>query len=112
MSAAALFKNDSNIEKGPITFADVFDIYKYPNTLKVVEVTGKELKDYMDWSVAYYNTYKPGDVTISFNPNIRGYNDMFQGVDYKIDISKPEGENSRLKFKGEAVKPMISLNWP
>jgi len=107
ISAAALFKNDANIKKGPITFADVFDIYKYPNTLKVVEVTGKELKDYMEWSAAYYNTYKPGDVTISFNPNIRGYKyDMFQGVDYKIDISKPEGERIvDLKFKGKPVKP-------
>ncbi len=70
-------------------------------------MTGKELKDYMEWSAAYYNTYKPGDVTISFNPNIRGYKyDMFQGVDYKIDISKPEGERIvDLKFKGKPVKP-------
>ena len=71
-----------------------------------VEVTGKELKDYMEWSAAYYNTYKPGDVTISFNPEIRAYNyDMFQGVEYKIDISKPAGERIvDLTFKGEAVK--------
>lgn len=106
VSAAALFKDSSNLKKGAVNFASVFDIYKFPNTLKVVEVNGKELKDYMEWSAAYYNTYKPGDVTISFNPEIRGYKyDMFAGVDYKIDISKPAGERIvDLKFKGEPVK--------
>lgn len=106
ISAAALFQPSSNIRKGDITYSSIFDIYKYPNTLVGVEVTGKELKDYMEWSAAYYNTYKPGDVTISFNPEIRAYNyDMFQGVEYKIDISKPAGERIvDLTFKGEAVK--------
>src|SRR5699024_449326 len=75
-------------------------------TLIGIEVTGKELKDYMEWSASYYNTYKDGDVTISFDPNIRGYNyDMFQGVDYKVDISKPKGERIvDLKFKGKPVQ--------
>ncbi|SDY67004.1 2',3'-cyclic-nucleotide 2'-phosphodiesterase / 3'-nucleotidase [Proteiniborus ethanoligenes] len=106
IAAAALFKNDSNIRKGNISFNNIFDIYKYPNTLVGVEVTGKELKAYMEWSAAYYNTYKPGDVTISFNPNIRGYNyDMFAGVEYKVDISKPVGERIvDLVFKGNPVK--------
>lgn len=106
IAAAALFKSDSNIKSGNITYASIFDIYKYPNTLVGIEVNGKELKAYMEWSAAYYNTFKPGDVNISFNPNIRGYNyDMFQGVDYKVDISKPVGERIvDLKFKGEPVK--------
>lgn len=106
VAAAALFKSDSNIEEGPVTFSDIFDIYKYPNTLMAVEVTGKELKDYMEWSASYYNTYKTGDVTISFNPEIRGYNyDMFAGVDYKIDISKPVGERIvDVTFKGEPLR--------
>lgn len=106
VSAAALFKESSNIKEGAITYSDIFDIYKYPNSLYAVEVTGKELKDYMEWSASYYNTYKPGDVTISFNPQIRIYNyDMFAGVEYKVDISKPSGERIvDLTFKGEPVK--------
>ncbi|HSH36585.1 5'-nucleotidase C-terminal domain-containing protein [Schnuerera sp.] len=106
ISSAALFQPSSNIRKGDITYSSIFDIYKYPNTLVGVEITGKELKDYMEWSASYYNTYKPGDVTISFDPDIRAYNyDMFQGVDYKIDISKPAGERIvDLKFKGKPVK--------
>lgn len=107
ISAAALFSDNSNIEEGSITYANLFDIYKYPNTLKMVEVTGQELKDYMEWSTNFYNTYEPGDVSISFNPDMRGYlYDMFQGVDYKIDISKPAGERVvDIIFDGEVVKP-------
>jgi len=105
IAAAALFKSGSNLPKGDINFANVFDIYKYANKLVGVEVTGKELKDYMEWSASYYNTYRPGDVTISFNPEIRGYNyDMFTGVEYKIDIAKPAGERIvDLTFKGKAI---------
>ena len=106
IASAALFQQKSNIKAGDITYASIFDIYKYPNTLIGIEINGKELKDYMEWSAKYYNTFKPGDVNISFNPDIRGYNyDMFQGIDYKIDVSKPEGERIvDLKFKGEPVK--------
>lgn len=106
IAAAALFQSKSNLRAGDITYASIFDIYKYPNTLVGIEVSGKELKDYMEWSAKYYNTFKPGDVNISFNPNIRGYNyDMFQGVEYKVDVSKPEGERIvDLKFNGEPVK--------
>lgn len=106
VAGAALFKYESNLEAGDLTYADIFDIYKYPNTLVGVEVTGEQLKQYMEWSASYYNQYKDGDVTISFNPEIRGYNyDMFQGVDYKVDISKAKGERIvDLMFEGEAIK--------
>ncbi|MDF2820289.1 MAG: 5-Nucleotidase domain protein [Clostridiales bacterium] len=116
IAAAALFSQTSNLRAGNITYANIFEIYKYPNTLVGVEVTGAELKAYMEWSAKYYNTYVPGDINLSFNPSIRGYNyDMFQGVDYKIDVSKPEGNRIvGLKFKGKAVKDTdtfkISIN--
>ncbi|MBU3810496.1 MAG: 5'-nucleotidase C-terminal domain-containing protein, partial [Candidatus Niameybacter stercoravium] len=105
VAAAALFRSTSNLPKGELNFANVFDIYQYANTLVGVEVTGKELKAYMEWSAAYYNTYKPGDLTISFNPTIRGYAyDMFEGVDYEIDISKPVGSRiTNVMYKGEPL---------
>ncbi|MDD4726542.1 MAG: 5'-nucleotidase C-terminal domain-containing protein [Tissierellia bacterium] len=106
VSGAALFSQNSNLRAGDVNYANIFEIYKYPNTLVAVEVTGAELKDYMEWSVAYYNTFKPGDINISFNPDIRVYNyDMFQGANYKVDLSKPTGERIvDLMFKGEPVK--------
>ncbi|MGL4641703.1 MAG: 5'-nucleotidase C-terminal domain-containing protein, partial [Cetobacterium sp.] len=68
---------------------------------------GANLLKYMEWSMDYYNTTEPGDVTISFNPKVRGYNyDMFDGVNYKVDISKPAGERIvDATIKGEAIDP-------
>lgn len=92
VSAAAAFKNDMNLVAGDFKKKHVADIYKYTNTLIGVRISGANLKQYMEWSAAYYNTSRSGDITISFNPNIRSYNyDMFAGVTYDIDIAKPAG---------------------
>jgi 2',3'-cyclic-nucleotide 2'-phosphodiesterase/3'-nucleotidase len=105
VSAAALFKDTSDLKKGPINYGNIFDIYKFDNTLYKVEVTGKELKAYMEWSAACYNQWKPGDISISFNPDKPGYlYDMFAGVDYQIDLSKPVGQRIvNLTFKGKPL---------
>lgn len=92
VSAAALFNSASNLKAGDFKKKDVSFIYMYTNTLMGVNITGENLKKYMEWSVGYYNKALPGDVTVSFNEKIRGYNyDMFSGVSYKIDISKDPG---------------------
>lgn len=92
LSSAALFNFGSNLTGGDFMRKDVAFIYKYPNTLSGVNISGENMLKYMEWSVTYYNTYTPGDVTISFNPEIRGYNyDMFSGMTYEIDITKEAG---------------------
>jgi 2',3'-cyclic-nucleotide 2'-phosphodiesterase/3'-nucleotidase len=106
VSAAALFSDTSDIKAGPINYGTIFGIYKYDNTLYRVTVTGKELKAYMEWSAACYNQWVPGDLSISFNPDKPGYlYDMFAGVDYQIDLSKPVGQRIvNVKFKGAPLK--------
>ncbi|MFV0503520.1 MAG: 5'-nucleotidase C-terminal domain-containing protein [Lachnospirales bacterium] len=105
VSAAALFDTKSNLEAGEIQFKDAALIYKYSNTLQGHKISGKNLKEYMEWSASFYNTAKKGDLTVSFNEDIRGYNyDMFSGVNYKIDISKEPGNRIvDLTFKGKAI---------
>ena len=100
VSSAALFNIDANLEPGKIKKSDTSLIYKYGNTLYKVQMTGKQLKKYIEWSANYYNTYNPKDLTISFNENVRGFNyDMFSGVDYQIDISeKPGNRIKNLKW--------------
>lgn len=93
VSASALFIDDANLQSGDIRNCDMALIYKYTNTLYKMEMTGAQLKKYMEWSASYYNQYQDGDLTISFNPDARGYNyDMFYGVNYKVNIAKPVGE--------------------
>ena len=105
VSAAALFKYESDLPEGEIKYNNIFDIYKYDNTLYRIKITGAELKTYMEWSAGYYNTWKPGDINISFDPDFRDYKyDMFAGVNYEIDISQPVGQRIKnLTFKGEPL---------
>ncbi len=105
ISSAAIFNFGSNLKAGDFRKKDVAFIYRYPNTLNGVSITGENLLKYMEWSASYYNTYQPGDLTISFNPEIRGYNyDMFSGVEYEIDISQPAGSRiQNVSFQGEPI---------
>lgn len=92
ISSCATFNSDQALFKGPLLKKDMAFIYKYSNTLMGVKMTGENLLKYMEWAVSFFNTYEDGDVTISFNPDKRSYNyDMFSGVQYKVDVSKPVG---------------------
>jgi len=107
VSAAAFFKPEANLQEGPFKKKDVANIYKYANTLIGVNMTGENLLKYMEWSMSYYNTWHEGDVTISFNEDVRGYNyDMFGGIEYKIDLSKEAGNRVvEPKINGELIDP-------
>ncbi|SET04421.1 5'-nucleotidase C-terminal domain-containing protein [[Clostridium] polysaccharolyticum] len=92
VSGAACFNASANMKEGDIKKCDTALIYKYANTLYKLEMTGAQLKKYMEWCAAFYNTYQDGDLTISFNPDIRLYNnDMFSGVNYTINVAKEPG---------------------
>ena len=116
VSACALFKDTSDLPEGDINYGDIFNIYKFDNTLYRVPVTGRELKNYMEWSAECYNQWKPGDINISFDPEYPGYlYDMFAGVDYEINLSKPKGERiENVMFHGEPLQDdqvlMLAVN--
>ena len=61
----------------------------------------------MEKNAEYYNTYKDGDLTVSFNEDVRMYlYDMFDGVSYEINISKEPGQRiENLKFEKDG-KPV------
>ncbi len=106
VTSTSLIRDDSNIKKGVITYGHIFNVYKFTTFLYVVEVTGKELKNYMEWAASAYNQWKSGDISISFTMDIPGYqHEFFAGVNYKVDISKPVGHRIvDLIFKGDLVK--------
>ncbi|WP_443659757.1 5'-nucleotidase C-terminal domain-containing protein [Clostridium algidicarnis] len=86
----------AKLSVGPIKKKDIAFNYRYTGgETTVYEVTGKDLKDYMEWSAAYFNQLKEGDITPSFNPSRRNSkystNDIFGGINYNIDLSKPAG---------------------
>ena len=107
VSSAALFSPKANLKEGPISKADVSNIYKFDNKLYVIKTNGKQLKKYMEDNSKFFNKYKDGDLTISFDENVRMYKyDMFEGVKYEINIAKDPGERiENLKFSKDG-KPV------
>ena len=71
-----------------------------------MDVSGKELKQYMERSAEYYNQWMPGDINISVDPDAPGYAyDMFGGVDLRDQSSKPKGERiENVMYEGEPLK--------
>ncbi|HEY3314945.1 MAG TPA: 5'-nucleotidase C-terminal domain-containing protein, partial [Bacillota bacterium] len=117
LSLAAFFNTNAAMTKGPITMRQMYALYWYDNTLYANEVTGAQLKEAMEWSAQYYNTYNFGtDFSPLINPSVRDYNyDMYSGINYKIDITKPVGSRIYdLTYHGQPVDPngkyKIALN--
>ena len=93
VSSTALSSARANVEPGPIRRCDVSRIYKYANTLYTLEMSGAQLRTYLEWTVGFYRTPRKGDLTLSFDPEMPLYNyDMFQGVNYQINVAKEPGE--------------------
>ena len=107
ISFAAPLSFDATIDKGDIYMSDMFNLYKYENMLYVMKLTGKEIKDYLEYSYSIWTRQMTSpddsllllkDITpeedkshaIFANPS---YNfDSAAGIIYTVDVTKPQGE--------------------
>ncbi|OAB33108.1 5'-nucleotidase C-terminal domain-containing protein [Paenibacillus macquariensis] len=101
----------ARLDVGPIKKKDIAYNYQFAlGEITVYQVTGKDLKDYMEWAVGYFNSTRPGDVTVSFDKTRRASkystNDFFGGVKYEIDLTKPYGSRitNLRKMDGTSIK--------
>ena len=89
-SALSVFDSAMGFSK-KISVRDVLINYPYPNTLKVLEVTGEKLKEAIEKSATYF-VVEDGKVGINKDflyPKVQHYNyDTFGGLEYKIDLSR------------------------
>jgi len=95
LSLAAMLPTPApSFKQGPLTVRDMYSLYIYENTLFAIKVTGQQIKDELEWSANYFNTYTYNKTATSLvNPSVSGYNyDMLQGAEYTIDITKPVGQ--------------------
>jgi 2',3'-cyclic-nucleotide 2'-phosphodiesterase/3'-nucleotidase len=108
VSMAASFNPQARIAKGPVTVRDIAGLYVYENTLVVLEVTGRELKEALEHSAKYFRSYEPGKAAADLvDDKIPAYNfDIAEGVTYDLDITKPFGDRiQNLRFRGQPLKP-------
>jgi 2',3'-cyclic-nucleotide 2'-phosphodiesterase (5'-nucleotidase family) len=106
LASTAAFSTEAAMGPGPITIAQVAQLYPYDNTLRAVRITGKQLRDYLEFSSHYYKTIASPTSPLETDPSIPGYNfDIVSGVDYTIDVSKPVGLRvAKLEYKGAPVR--------
>ncbi|HXG69750.1 MAG TPA: 5'-nucleotidase C-terminal domain-containing protein, partial [Gemmatimonadaceae bacterium] len=106
LASTAAFSTEAAIPPGPITIAQVAQLYPYDNTLRAVRITGKQLREYLEFSSRYYRSVSTPGAALEADPKIPGYNfDIVSGVDYVIDVSRPIGSRiTRLEFKGAPVR--------
>ncbi len=106
LASTAAFDIGASLDAGPITVAEVARLYPYDNTLRAIRITGRQLRDYLEFSSRYYRTVGTPEAERSpIDPLVPGYNfDIVAGADYTLDLSRPVGSRvTRLEVQGRAV---------
>lgn len=86
ISFAAPLSNSGVVPKGVITFKDLVSVYKFENELYLVEMTGRQVKDYLEYS---YDLW--------VNKKGPSYNwDSADGIIYEVSRSAPAGERVKI----------------
>jgi len=98
--------------EGTVYVRDMFNLYAYENFLYTMELTGKQVKDFLEYSYGLWFETMPnaGNHIINFLKDANGkivpdartgayqtasryYNyDSAAGIDYTVDVTKPVGE--------------------
>jgi 5''-nucleotidase/2'',3''-cyclic phosphodiesterase and related esterases len=115
ISFAAPLSFDVKISQGDITVGDMFKLYRFENMLYTMNLTGGEIQKYLEFSYGQWlNTMKgPGDYLLKLRLGKDGkpiltdgkawlknqpFNfDSAAGIDYVVDVSKPEGTRVIIK---------------
>ena len=108
ISFAAPLTYNGFVKSGKLIYNDLFTIYPFENQLYVINMTGKEIKDYLEASYDnWINTVSgPADHVLKITPRDdartgqkswsfvgRSYNfDSAAGLNYTVDVTKPRGE--------------------
>ena len=97
---------DVKIPKGKIHVSDMFNLYKYENQLYVMQLTGEEIKNYLEYSYGGWTVQmtSPDDHLLRFRKDAEKLPDAWQrlfrpsynfdsaaGIIYTVDVTKPCG---------------------
>ena len=117
ISFTAPLSFNAEIDSGWINVRDMFKLYRYENFLYTMELSGQEIKDYLEYSSAgWFNQMtSPEDHLLKFQLDENGtivysersrlpmlvqryYNfSSAAGIKYTVDVTKPAGEKVNIK---------------
>lgn len=110
LASTSAFNLNAAFGPGAIARADIAELYPYENNrLRAVRITGRQLREYLEFSARYFRAGAPRDSLI--DPAIPGFNfDIVSGVDYVIDVTRPIGARiTELTRNGESVRDTDSF---
>jgi 2',3'-cyclic-nucleotide 2'-phosphodiesterase/3'-nucleotidase len=121
LSIAAPFNRQASFPQGQVTVRDVAGLYIYDNTLLGVKVTGAQVRDYLEYSMQYFQQVSgAGPFSMDQVTNAKttsapngtpDYNfDTIAGLDdrltYDVDLGQPVGSRvTNLQYAGTAIDP-------
>ncbi|MFJ5677321.1 bifunctional metallophosphatase/5'-nucleotidase [Streptomyces sp. NPDC093097] len=109
LSQASCFSRTAKVPAGEVSIRSMAALYPFDNTLEARVLTGKQLREYLEFSARYYVQTAPGGpvdpARITNADGTPDYNyDAVSGVSYEIDIAKPVGQRiGKLTFDGKPV---------
>ena len=103
ISFAAPLSRNAVIDTGSIKVSDMFKLYKFENLLYTMELSGLEVKNYLEYSInGWFSTMENEDDTLlrlktdkkgTLNLENPYFNfDAASGIEYSVDVSKPYGQ--------------------
>ncbi len=121
ISFSAPLTFNGKVKAGQLVYNDLFTIYPYENQLYVVRMSGREIKDYLEYSYdAWINTVsgiKSGNllkIRNAADPRTgqnrwsfveRSYNfDSAAGINYTVDIKEPYGSRIEIETLADGTK--------
>ncbi|AIQ41667.1 bifunctional UDP-sugar hydrolase/5'-nucleotidase [Paenibacillus sp. FSL R7-0297] len=116
ISCAVIFTNEARGFSENITMRDVVSNYIYPNTLKVLRLSGRDIREALEQNACYFELDPAqGGLRVSreyLEPKPQHFNyDMWEGIEYLLDISKPPGQRVvRLERDGRPLDPDSSFD--
>jgi len=109
----------TDVPAGPVAIKNVADLYVYPNGLRVVKVTGDQVREWLERSASLFLRIDPRGLEPQplLDPAFAAYNfDVIDGVSYAIDVTRaarydnegaliaPDSHRiNDLRFRGEPI---------
>jgi 2',3'-cyclic-nucleotide 2'-phosphodiesterase/3'-nucleotidase len=110
LSIAAPFNRQASFKAGDVTVRDVAGLYIYDNTLLGIQVTGADLKKYLEYSARYFQQVPgPGSYTMDQVTNAKYEGTAPNGVpDYNFD--SVAGLDGHLTYDIDLAQPPADLD--
>ena len=123
VSLASPLSFSAEIDSGEIYVGDMFKLYRYENFLYTISLTGKEIKDYLEFSFGnWFNQMSSSnDHLLNFKKDENGnliysgknhsprlaqvyYNfSSAAGINYTVDVTKPAGERVNITSSSDGT---------